>query len=55
MIDQNVDPQGWFKLMENVADLHNHKSHSGKNIIYLPLQKQWEIYIILLTEFYFKE
>ena len=35
MIDQNVDPQGWFKVMDNVAHLHNHKAHTG-NKDYLP-------------------
>ena len=35
MIDQNVDPQGWFKVMEHVADLRKHKAHPG-NKCYLP-------------------
>ena len=35
MIDQNVDPQGWFKVMDHVADLHIHKAHPG-NKYYLP-------------------
>ena len=26
---QNVDPQRWFKVMDNVEDLYNHKTHSG--------------------------
>ena len=29
MIDQNIDTQGCFKVMEHVVDLHNHKSHTG--------------------------
>ena len=27
MIDKNVDPQGWFKVMDHVADLHKHKEN----------------------------
>ena len=42
MIDQNVDLQVWFKVMEQFSYLHNQKAHPGKKI-YLTLQKQREI------------
>ena len=35
MIDRNVDTKVWFKVMEQVEDLHNHKAYP-RNRYYLP-------------------
>ena len=40
IMDQNVDPKGWFKVIEHVADLHNHNENPRKKMIYLPLYKK---------------
>ena len=57
MIDRNVDTKVWFKVMEQVEDLHNHKAYP-RNRYYLPpiSEAKGEIgYISLLTGFYFNE
>ena len=57
MIDQNVDQQGWFKVIEHVSDLHKHTANPG-NKYYLSLITEAKVEIgdiILLTEFYFNE
>ena len=35
IIDQNLDPKGWFKVMDHVTYLYNHKEHPGDKY-YLP-------------------
>ena len=53
MIDQNVDQQGWFKVIEHVSDLHKHTANPG-NKYYLSLITEAKVEIgdiILLTEF----
>ena len=37
IIEQNVDPRGWFKVMKNVSDLHNQKSYPGIKYLLPPL------------------
>ena len=37
MINKNVDPQGWLKVMDTVADLHNHKEYTGKKGYITPI------------------
>ena len=57
MIDRNVDPRGWFKVMEHTADIHNHRANK-KNDGHLPSMTaaKGEIGdITLLTEFLFNE
>ena len=57
MIDQNVDIQGCFKVMDHVADLHNYKAHLG-NKNYLPPITGATIdigYISLINDFHFNE
>ena len=57
MIDQNIDTQGCFKVMEHVVDLHNHKSHTGTRDYTPPITEEMgEIGDISIhTDFYFNQ
>ena len=37
MIDQKLDSQGWFKVIEHDAHLHKHKSHIGNKYYEPPI------------------
>ena len=54
MIGHNVDPQVWFKVMEHVANIHNHKAHTDKKYYLSPITEEMgEIgQISLLIEFH---
>ena len=57
MIDQNVDPRGWFKVIINVADLLNQNAHPGNQYFLTPLTvAKGDIgSISLLTDFNFNK
>ena len=57
MIDYNVDPRGWFCVMQHTAGLHNHRANRANEDNLQPLtSKKGEVgYITLLTEFNFNE
>ena len=56
MIDQHFDPQGWFKVMEHVTDLHNHKSQVEKKLSTSNYRNKGYIEnIILTTDFHSNE
>ncbi len=54
MIDWNVDPRGWFKVMEHTGNLSNHKAHPGNPESLPPMTRaHGEVGdITLLTEFH---
>ena len=57
IIDYNVDPTGWFHVMQHTADLHNNCANreNEDNIPPITLEKGGVGDITLLTEFHFNE
>ena len=57
MIDYNVNPCGWFRVMQHTSDLHNHCANQSNeyNLLPLTLAKGEFGDITLLTEFHFNE